>query len=114
MSKVDISGLGGLVVLLSAFSLAMPNSSYIIVAYAVVLLIIVLTWRLYLPNVFTFLMVFHWVQVVSYIFFINTSWKGDPDLLTKSSAPAFFYSLTGLIVMSFVFSQVAYKNLTVS
>lgn len=114
MKRVDIGGLGGLMVLISAFSLAMPNSIYLIVAYAVLLLIIVLTWRLYVPNAFTFVMVFHWVQVVSYIFFINSSWKGDMNLLTKSAAPAFLYALTGLIVMSFVFSEVAYKNLSVS
>ncbi|MCW3109755.1 MAG: hypothetical protein JWQ09_4261 [Segetibacter sp.] len=114
MKSVDISGLAGLMVLVSAFSLAMQNSMYLIVAYAVLLIIIVLTWRLYLPNAFTFVMVFHWVQVISYIFYVNSSWKGDMGLLTKSSASAFFYSLTGLIVMSFVFSQVAYKDLEVS
>lgn len=114
MKRVDISGLVGLMVLVSAFSLAMQNNLYIILGYAVLLLVIVLTWRLYLPNVFTFIMIVHWLQIIAYIFFINTSWKGDMHLLTQSSAPAFFYSLTGLIVMSFVFSKVAYKNLQIS
>jgi hypothetical protein len=114
MNKIDISGLGGLMVLVSALSLAMPNSLYVIVGYAVLLLIIVLTWRLYLPNVFTFMMFYHWLQIITYIFFINSSWKGDMSFLTKSSGSAFFYSLTGLVVMSIIFSQVAYKNLQIS
>ncbi|WP_147201591.1 hypothetical protein [Segetibacter aerophilus] len=114
MKRIDISGLGGLMILLAAFSIAMPNSLYLLLGYAVLLIIMVFTWRLYLPNVFTFLMVFHWVQVVSYIFFVNSSWHGDMNFLTKSSASALLYSLTGLIVMSFVFSEVAYKNIQVS
>lgn len=67
-----------------------------------------------MPNAITFVMVFHWVQVISYIFYVNSSWKGDLDLLTQSSVPAFLCSLTGLIVMSFVFAEVAYKNLQIS
>lgn len=114
MKSVDISGLTALIVLLSAFSFAMANSLYLIVAYVALLIIIILSWRLYMPNVFTFIMVFHWVQIISYIFFVNSSWKGDMAFLTKSSAPAFFYSLSGLIVMSFVFAKVAYKDLVVS
>lgn len=110
MKRIDISGLGGLMILVSALSLAMPNSLNVIIAYAVLLVIIVLTWKLYLPNVFTFIMVCHWLQVVAYIFFVNSSWKGDMNFLTKSSHYAFFYSLFGLIVMSFVFSEVAYKK----
>jgi hypothetical protein len=114
MKIIDVSGLGGLMLLISALSLPMQNSLYLLLAYAVLLIIIVLTWRLYLPNVFTFLMVFHWAQIITYIFYINSSWKGDMNFLTKSSAPAFLYSLIGLVVMSFVFSRVAYKDLEVS
>src|SRR3954454_16814646 len=114
MRRVDISGLGGLLVLVSALSLGLHHSMYLIIGYAVLLLIILLTWRLYLPNVFTFIMLFHWVQVISYLFFVNTSWNGDIGLFTSSSVPAFIYSLVGLLVMSFIFSQFAYKNLEVS
>lgn len=114
MKRVDISGFVGLIVLISAFTLAMQNSLYVILAYAVLLVIISLTWRLYMPNVFTFIMGYHWLQVVAYIFYVNSSWHGDMGLMTKSSVPAFLYSLTGLIVMSFVFSEVAYKNLQIS
>src|SRR3954454_4779471 len=114
MKRVDISGIGGLIVIVSALSLGMHHSIYLVIGYAVLLLIIFLTWRVYLPNVFTFIMLFHWVQVISYIFFVNTSWNGDIGLFTNSSAPAFIYSLSGLLVMSFIFSQFAYKNLEVS
>lgn len=114
MERIDIGGLAGLIVLLSAFSLGMQNSLYIIAAYAAVLLIIALTWRVYMPNVFTFVMVYHWIQVVAYIFYVNSSWNGNLDLFTKSSGPAFFCSLIGLVVMSFIFSKVAYKDLAVS
>ncbi len=114
MKRIDIAGLSGLMVLVSALSAAMANSIYIILGFAVVLLIIVLTWRLYLPNVFTFLMVYHWLQVIAYIFFVNTEWKGDMHFLTNSSAPAYLYSLVGLLVMSFIFAEVAYKDLQIS
>lgn len=114
MKRVDITGLGGLLVLVSALSLGLHHSIYLITGYAVLLVIILLTWRLYLPNVFTFIMLFHWVQVISYIFFVNTSWNGNISLFTHSSTPAFLYSLAGLLVMSFIFSEFAYKNLEVS
>jgi hypothetical protein len=114
MKKIELSGLVGLMALLSGFSLAMQNSFYVIAAYAAVLVIIALTWRLYLPNAFTFVMVYHWIQVVAYIFYVNSSWGGDLNLFTQSSGAAFFYSLIGLIVMSFTFSKVAYKDLEVS
>lgn len=114
MKKVDISGLAGLTVLLSALSLGMQNCQYLIIGYGVLLLVIFLTWRLYLPNVFTFIMVFHWIQIVTYIFYINSAWHGDLNLQTHSSVTALFCSFTGLIIMSVVFAEVAYKNLNIT
>jgi len=59
-------------------------------------------------------MVFHWAQVVSYIFYVNTLWHGDMNLNTNSSANAYMYSLVGLLVMSLVFAKVAFRNIIVS
>lgn len=114
MKRIDISGLAGLMVLVSAFCITMANNMYLILGFAVLLVILVLTWRVYLPNVFTFIMAYHWIQVAAYIFFVNSEWKGDMHFLTDSSASAYLCSLAGLIVMSFVFSAVAYKNLQIS
>jgi hypothetical protein len=115
MNRVDISGFAGLLAIVAAFSLvAITNGIYLVLGYAVILAVIALTWRLYQPNVFTFVLLFHIAQVISYILYINTSWKGDMNLYTHSSVPAYLYALTGIVVMAFIISKVAFKNIEVS
>ena len=114
MKKVDIGGFLILPALLSLLSLFMHNGILMIAGYAVLVIIIVLTWKLYMPNVFTFIMVFHWAQVFTYILFVNSSWHGDLHFLTDSSLRAYLTALTGIIIMSVIFNRVAYKDIEVS
>lgn len=115
MNRVDIGGLALLMVILAAFIMATTlHGIYIVAALGVLLIIILLTWRQYLPNVFAFIMIFHWCQIVTYILFINSAWKGDLNLLTDSSGKAYFTALSGVLVMSFIFKTVALKNLYIT
>ena len=115
MKRLDISGLLILIALLSVLSLAyMQHAMLILAGYAVLITIIALTWKPYLPNVFTFIMVFHWTQIITYIFYVNSAWHGDLNFLTNSSVRAYLSALAGIIVMSFVFNMIAYRNINVS
>ena len=114
MKKVNISGFFVLLTLLSFLSLFMPNGILMVAGYAALAIIIVVTWKLYMPNVFTFIMVFHWAQVFTYILFVNSSWQGNLYLLTDSSVRAYLTALTGIIIMSVVFNKVAYTHIDVS
>lgn len=112
MKRVNINGLVILMALVSVLSLAfVQNGVLMIIAYVVLIIIIALTWRRYFPNVFTFIMVFHWVQVITYILFVNSSWQGELNFLTNSSVRAYFSALTGLILMSLIFNKIAYRNI---
>jgi len=115
MKRVEIGGLAGLMAIVSVLSLAyLPHSILILAGYVVFIAIIALTWKQYMLNVFTFIMVFHLAQVITYILFINSAWHGDLNLLTNSSVKSYLSALTGIIVMCFVFNWVAYKNIQVS
>ncbi|WP_018610975.1 hypothetical protein [Segetibacter koreensis] len=115
MQRVDISGLVLLMAIVSALSLAfIQHSGLLLAGYGVLIGIIALTWKQYLPNVFTFVMVFHWVQVITYVLFVNSAWQGDLDFLTHSSVRAYLSALAGIVVMCFVFNKVAYKNIHIS
>lgn len=115
MKKVDIGGLSGLMVIVSILSLAYLRHGILILAgYLVFVIIITLTWKQYMLNVFTFIMLFHLAQVITYILFINSAWHGDLNLLTSSSVRAYLAALTGIVFMCFVFNRVAYKNIQVS
>lgn len=115
MKRVDISGIIVLMALVSVLSVAyLQNGLLMAAGYAVLIGIVILTWRQYLPNVFTFIMVFHWAQVITYILFINSAWHGDLNYLTSSSIRAYLAALAGITLMSFIFSKVAYSKLQIS
>lgn len=115
MNRVHIGGLITLMALVSLLSLAFIQHGILMVAgYVVLIIIIALTWKQYLPNVFTFIMVFHWAQVITYILFVNSAWHGDLNFLTSSSVRAYLAALTGIIVMSLVFNKVAFRNINIS
>jgi hypothetical protein len=115
MKRVNISGLAVLAALISILFLAFIQHGILLVAGIVVLIfIIVLTWKQYLPNVFTFIMIFHWAQVFTYVLFVNSVWHGDLNVLTNSSVRAYLSSLAGIIVMSFVFNKIAYRKIYIS
>lgn len=115
MQKVDIGGFSVLVAILSLLSLVFLQNSILMAAgYAILIVIIILTWKVYTPNVFTFIMVFHWTQVFTYILFVNSSWQGNLNQLTDSSVKAYLSALFGIVIMCFVFNKVAYKHINVS
>lgn len=115
MKKVDISGFIILMIFVSVLSLAYMQHALLMVAgFAVLVSIIALTWRQYMPNVFTFIIVFHWAQIVTYILFVNSAWHGDLNYLTYSSVKAYLAAMAGIVLMSFVFNKVAYSKLNIS
>ncbi len=68
MKRVEISGLAGLMVIVSILSLAYLRHGILILAgYLVFVIIITLTWKQYMLNVFSFIMLFHLAQVITYI-----------------------------------------------
>ncbi len=115
MEKVKLKGIYLLLGIISLFTIAfMDNSLYILAGYATLILILQLTWRQNIPNVFVFIMIYHWLQVVSYIFYVNESWNGDLNQQTESSGKAYIVSLAGLIIMSFIFNRIAYKQFSIT
>jgi hypothetical protein len=115
MKRVDISGLIILMALLSVVSLGyLQNNLLLVLGFAVLTGIIFFTWKQYLPNVFTFIMIFHWAQVITYILYVNSAWQSDLNFLTHSSVKAYLSALSGIIIMSVVFNKVAYRNIHIS
>lgn len=115
MKSVDIRGFVILIALISVLFLAfIQNGALIVVSYVALVTIFALTWKQYMPNVFTFIMVFHWAQVITYIFFVNNAWNGDLNFLTNSSVKAYLAALGGITLMSFIFKKAAYRKLHIS
>ena len=115
MKKTDISGVYGIVAILCILSLALlKNGFYVAEGLIVLIILLSLTWRQYIPNVFAFILTYHWLQVISYIFYINKSWDGDLNFETESSVKAYQSALAGIVIMAIVINRVAYKRIQVS
>lgn len=115
MKRVEIGGLVGLMAIVAILSAAYIQHSVLMLAgYVVFIAIVALTWKQYLPNVFTFIMVFHLAQVITYVLYVNSAWHGDLNLLTDSSIKAYLAALTGILVMSFVFNKIAFRKVQIA
>src|SRR5258706_12245785 len=116
MKRISIPGsiylLAGLLSLY--FLEALPNGWMVALGIPVLIIIVLLTWRQFLPNVFAFILVYHWMQVIAYPFFINSRWDGNPDYGTLHSSQAFLSALAGILVMAIVINRVAYKKIRIS
>lgn len=116
MNRLKINGgIYAVLLVLCLLCLAtMVNGWMVAVAIPVLVLILVTSWRQFLPNVFPLILGYHWLQVVAYPFYINSSWDGNPDYGTTHSAEAYNYSLIGILLMALIISKVAYKKLSIS
>ncbi len=116
MKRISIhGGIYLLAGLLSLYCLEfLQNGWMVAIGIPVLIIVILLTWRQFLPNVFAFILVYHWLQVIAYPFFINTRWGGNPNFGTLHSSEAFLSALAGILVMAVIINRVAYRKIRIS
>lgn len=115
MNHLAFGGLVKLVMILCICSISFLNNGvWIALALLVLIGIVHLSFRRNIVNVFGIIMLFHWLQILCFIFYINYSWAGNPELFTGSSLKAYGSALTGVLVMCFVLHHAALRKLCIS
>lgn len=80
-------------------SLGSENGIYMALCLLTIIVIIRLTWRINMPGILPFSFLMQWVQVVSYVIWMNVSDKSI-DFLSKNVPYAMVTACIGLLLMS--------------
>lgn len=108
--KVSFSGANIWTILAICFLSALAtNGLFIFTCLATLLLILSLIWRYNRPGILVFAFILQWLQVITYIFWLNS--RGQ-SMLASNSAAALLVSCIGLFLMA-VIIHFMIKNLEI-
>ncbi len=93
---------GGMVIMMYVLlgaSLFLPNGVYMLAGLLALTALIKFIWKIHTPGIFIFSYFLQWLQVFSFILWMNLLNK-DLDGMTPNGGNAFFLSIVGLAVMA--------------
>lgn len=97
-----------LFVFIAIFSLFLNNGMYIGICLVTIMLILSLLWRYNRPGIFVFAFFMQWLQVITYVVWMNARGKGM-DAFSSSASNALLVSCIGLLLMAVIISSVINK-----
>lgn len=102
--NVSVSRSVVLIIAISILSLTLfQNGIYLFLCFATVFGMVAMLWKYHRPGIIVFAFLLQWVQVVTYVVWMNTLNK-DVTYLSKSAPYALLVSCLGLFLMAFIVS----------